>query len=137
MSAACQSGELVDRVSTWIESGELASQRVSLGTTLVPNARVAFDQDELTLVTGKGDILGADPLEVLSRPRAELDSELHAGPSRFHLRTTTPVGTDPMALAAQQCASSGLYYEVSTDGDVSAALVHLFQEAVAQARLLH
>jgi len=53
------------------------------------------------------------------------------------LPSTTPVGTDPMALAAQQCASSGLYYEVSTDGDVSAALVHLFQEAVAQARLLH
>jgi len=53
------------------------------------------------------------------------------------LPSNTPVGTDPMALATQQCASPGLYYEVSTDGDVSAALVHLFQEAVAQARLLH
>ncbi|MFI4980040.1 MAG: TadE/TadG family type IV pilus assembly protein [Nevskiales bacterium] len=52
------------------------------------------------------------------------------------LPSTTPVGSDPMALAAQQCASTGLYYEVSTDGDVSAALIHLFQEAVAQARLL-
>ncbi len=93
VSAACQSGELVDRVSTWIESGELTNQRVSLGTTLVPNARVAFDQDELTLVTGSGDILGADPLELLSRPRAELESELHAGPGRFHLRTTAPVST--------------------------------------------
>jgi Flp pilus assembly protein TadG len=53
------------------------------------------------------------------------------------LPSNTPVGTDPMALAAQQCASTGLYYQVSTDGDVSAALIHLFQEAVAQARLLH
>jgi hypothetical protein len=52
------------------------------------------------------------------------------------LPSSTPVGTDPMALAAQQCASTGLYYQVSTDGDVSAALIHLFQEAVAQARLL-
>jgi hypothetical protein len=52
------------------------------------------------------------------------------------LPSTTPVGSDPMALAAQQCASQGLFYEVSTDGDVSAALIHLFQEAVAQARLL-
>jgi Flp pilus assembly protein TadG len=52
------------------------------------------------------------------------------------LPSTTPVGSDPMALAAQQCASPGLYYQVSTDGDVSAALIHLFQEAVAQARLL-
>jgi Flp pilus assembly protein TadG len=53
------------------------------------------------------------------------------------LPSTTPVGNDPMALAAQQCASQGLFYEVTTDGDVSAALVHLFQEAVSQARLLH
>jgi Flp pilus assembly protein TadG len=52
------------------------------------------------------------------------------------LPSSTPVGSDPMALAAQQCASPGLYYMVSTDGDVSAALIHLFQEAVAQARLL-
>lgn len=52
------------------------------------------------------------------------------------LPSSTPVGTDPMALAAQQCASPGLYYEVSTDGDVSAALIHLFQQALHQARLL-
>jgi Flp pilus assembly protein TadG len=52
------------------------------------------------------------------------------------LPSSTPVGSDPMALAAQQCASPGLYYSVTTDGDVSAALIHLFQEAVAQARLL-
>ena len=42
-----------------------------------------------------------------------------------------------MALAAQQCASPGLYYEVTTNGDVSAALNTLFQEAIATARLLH
>ncbi len=88
---ACQSGELVDRVITWMQSGEIASQRVSLGTTLVPNERVAFDQDELTLVTGKGDILGADPLDILSRPRTELD--LHRGLGRFEVRTAMPVAT--------------------------------------------
>jgi Flp pilus assembly protein TadG len=47
----------------------------------------------------------------------------------------TPAGSDPMALAAQQCASSGLYYEVSTDGDISAALQALFQKVVTTARL--
>src|SRR5580700_11202644 len=36
VAAACQSGELVDRVITWMENGELANQRVSLGTVLVP-----------------------------------------------------------------------------------------------------
>jgi Flp pilus assembly protein TadG len=45
--------------------------------------------------------------------------------------------SDPMALGAQQCASPGLFYEVSTDGDISTALETLFQEAVATARLSH
>lgn len=53
------------------------------------------------------------------------------------LPTSTTNSGDPMALAAQQCASPGLYHEVSTDGDVSAALNTLFQEAIATARLLH
>jgi hypothetical protein len=53
------------------------------------------------------------------------------------LPTSTPNSGDPMALATQQCASPGLYYEVSTDGDVTAALNTLFQEAIATARLLH
>ncbi|MFI4933055.1 MAG: pilus assembly protein TadG-related protein [Caulobacterales bacterium] len=42
-----------------------------------------------------------------------------------------------IAPAALACASPGLYYEVSTDGDISAALTALFQKAVATARLLH
>ena len=37
----------------------------------------------------------------------------------------------------QQCASPGLYHEVSTDGDDTAALNTLFEEAIATARLLH
>jgi Flp pilus assembly protein TadG len=49
----------------------------------------------------------------------------------------TPVGSDPMALGAQQCASPGLFYEVSTNGDIATALQTLFQEAVQTARLLH
>jgi signal transduction histidine kinase len=108
VSAACQSGELVDRVITWMESGELTNQRVSLGTTLVPNARVAFDQDELTLVTGKGDILGADPIELLSRPRTELDAELHGGPGRFHLRAVPPVATVTRCMQTREGRVVGL-----------------------------
>lgn len=37
--------------------------------------------------------------------------------------------------ALQACASSGLYTKVSTDGDISAALNTLFQNAVATARI--
>jgi hypothetical protein len=50
---------------------------------------------------------------------------------------TAPPTTDVLATAANACASPGLYYSVSTDGDISAALTHLFQEAIATARLLH
>ena len=53
------------------------------------------------------------------------------------LPSTTPVGNDPMALAAQQCASQGLYYEVNTDGDISAALQALFEKVITTARLTH
>lgn len=35
----------------------------------------------------------------------------------------------------QACASSGLYYKVSTDGDITAALNSLFQQAVATSHL--
>jgi hypothetical protein len=44
--------------------------------------------------------------------------------------------TDQVATAAQNCASPGLYFEVNTDGDVTAAMTTLFQEAVATARLI-
>jgi len=37
--------------------------------------------------------------------------------------------------ALQQCASTGLYYKVSTDDDISAALNSLFQKAVSSSRL--
>lgn len=37
--------------------------------------------------------------------------------------------------ALQNCASPGLYTKVSTDGDISAALTSLFQNAVATARI--
>jgi hypothetical protein len=46
-------------------------------------------------------------------------------------------GPDQMAVNAAACASPGLFYEVSTGGDITGALAHLFQEAIATARLLH
>src|SRR5215475_5047933 len=68
VSAACQSDELVDRTLAWIENGQIDSQRVSIGAKLVPSTRVAFDLNEVMLVTGEGEVLGADPRELLSKP---------------------------------------------------------------------
>ncbi len=95
ISAACQSGELVDRVITWTENGELDHERVSLGATLVPNTRSAFDLDELLLADGSGEVLGADPLALLGRSRSQVSAELK-GASRgasglFDLRVAEPV----------------------------------------------
>jgi signal transduction histidine kinase len=95
IAAACQSGELVDRVITWTENGELDQQRISLGTTLVPNTRSAFDLDELILASGDGEVLGADPLVLLGRSRTEVASELKgavtSATGRFDLRVAEPV----------------------------------------------
>ncbi|MDB5674032.1 MAG: hypothetical protein JWM65_1014 [Sphingomonas bacterium] len=43
--------------------------------------------------------------------------------------------TDTITPALTSCASPGLFYQVTTDGDISSALGTLFQKAVASARL--
>jgi hypothetical protein len=43
--------------------------------------------------------------------------------------------TDQIAVAAQNCASPGLYFAVDTGGDITAAMNALFQKAVATAHL--
>ena len=40
-----------------------------------------------------------------------------------------------ISTTAQSCASPGLFFEVATDGDISAAMTQLFQKAVQSARL--
>src|SRR3984957_20372234 len=91
IAAACQSGELVDRVITWIENGEIDNQRGSLGATLVPNARTGFDWDELILASGTGEVLGADPIDLLGKSRSEVTAALKGSFGRFDLRVAQPV----------------------------------------------
>ena len=43
---------------------------------------------------------------------------------------------DNIGAQLQSCASPGLYYAVTTDGDITQAMNALFQEAVATAHLL-
>ena len=40
-----------------------------------------------------------------------------------------------IATNMQSCASPGLYFAITTDGDISAAMQALFEEAVSTARL--
>ena len=45
------------------------------------------------------------------------------------------VTSDVIGTTLQNCASGGLYYAVTTDGDISAALINLFNSALATAHL--
>ena len=40
-----------------------------------------------------------------------------------------------IATNMQNCASSGLYFSITTDGDITAAMQAMFEQAVATARL--
>jgi len=40
-----------------------------------------------------------------------------------------------IATNMQSCASTGLYFSITTDGDISSAMQALFEQAVATARL--
>jgi two-component system nitrogen regulation sensor histidine kinase NtrY len=88
VGGACQSGELVDRALVWLEAGTLDDPRRLALSRLVPEARKAFDLDELALATGRGDLLGQDPMTLLSTPRAQMVDLITGDASNFALRTT-------------------------------------------------
>ncbi len=107
--AACQKGELVDRTLTWIENGTLDSQRFSLGAVLVPNTRTAFDLDELMLVTEDGQVLGADPRELLAKPAADVEAVLRPPiPGSFVLRRDPPMALVSRCRLEQGGRAAGL-----------------------------
>jgi len=56
--------------------------------------------------------------------------------SQTNVKTPYLSPTDKISPALIACASPGLFYEVTTDGDISAALAALFQKAVATAHLV-
>jgi two-component system nitrogen regulation sensor histidine kinase NtrY len=70
VGAACATGELVDRTLVALEADDLEGRRAGLAA-LVPAEREAFDLDGLMLVVG-GEVLGADPRDLLRTSRAEV-----------------------------------------------------------------
>jgi hypothetical protein len=40
-----------------------------------------------------------------------------------------------IATNMQSCASAGLYFKITTDGDIASAMQNLFEQAVTTARL--
>jgi hypothetical protein len=54
--------------------------------------------------------------------------------NNFYTQNIEPFQSS-IATTAQACASNGLYFQVSTDGDISTALSQLFEKAIQSARL--
>ncbi len=82
LGGACQFGELVDRTLVSMEAGDLDARRLSFAE-LVPEEKRALDLDELMLVTSRGDVLGADPRELLGVTKKDIDRELQSKPDHF------------------------------------------------------
>jgi len=61
----------------------------------------------------------------------------HVQPVQYPNNVAITSANDQFAIAAQNCASTGLYTQVNTDGDITAALNALFAKVVATARLTH
>jgi signal transduction histidine kinase len=81
VGAACATGELVDRTLLAIEADDLDGRRTGLAA-LIPSEREAFGLDGLLLVAG-GEVLGADPRELLGTPRADVTRLLGGDAARF------------------------------------------------------
>ncbi len=86
VAGACASGELVDRTLVAIDAGDLDARRLALAA-LVPKEREAFDLDELMLVTDAGEVLGADPRELLGASRGAIEATLRGDAARWVLKT--------------------------------------------------
>jgi two-component system nitrogen regulation sensor histidine kinase NtrY len=108
IAAACQSGGLVDAVITWTESGELENLRAPLVTTRVPNSRKSYDLDELILANGSGEVVGADPIDLMGKPRDEVMAALKGRLGRFSLRVSPPVALVSQCTSERNGVVAGL-----------------------------
>jgi two-component system nitrogen regulation sensor histidine kinase NtrY len=88
VAGECQSGELVDRALIWLEAGALGDDRRLALSRLVPEERQAFDLDELALATAEGNLLGEDPITLLSMPRVEVAELLAGDAAHFAIRVS-------------------------------------------------
>lgn len=91
IASSCAKGDLVDRVLVSIEAGQLDERRLALATG-VPTLREAFGLDGLVLVTGGGEVLGADPKPLLNIPADEVRLLVAGAPGNFLRGTRTMTG---------------------------------------------
>jgi hypothetical protein len=85
-----------------------------------------FDTSYCTAVKNRGIRIAVLYTEYLALPNTSINSWYTTYIAPFQPQ----IGSN-----MQSCASPGLYTKVSTDQDISSAMVALFQQAVATARL--
>lgn len=105
VGAACQGGELVDRVDIAIRADRIDEQRMGFAE-IVREEQVAFGLDELLLFTDRGDVIGASPKSLLGTPRRTLDA-LATGQPRWSFR---PDGSPALV---SRCVKPGRGHKVA------------------------
>ena len=106
LGGACQFGELVDRTLVSMEAGDLDARRLSFAS-LVPDEKRALDLDELMLVTSRGDVLGADPRELLGVTKKDIERELASPTDRFLSDNTTKGAFAAHTSLVARCKKDG------------------------------
>lgn len=76
LAGACKGGELVGRVVASMDRGDFAGWDPA---RVLPDLRVAFDMNELALVSGDA-VLGADPVSLVAHPPVETKDLLAPSP---------------------------------------------------------
>jgi hypothetical protein len=87
-----------------------------------------FDTTWCTTVKNRGILIAVLYTEYLPLPSTGV------GSNSWYNSYVAPYQPQ-IATNMQSCASPGLYFEVTTDGDIQTAMSALFQQAVATARL--
>lgn len=70
IAGACDKSDFVGRTLVAMQSGELASKRLSL-TAQLPDVRDSYGFDGMVLLTGAGEVLAAEPRDLVRLPTAE------------------------------------------------------------------
>jgi Flp pilus assembly protein TadG len=89
-----------------------------------------FDTTWCTTVKNRGILIAVLYTEYLPLPSSGV------GSNSWYNEWIAPFQSQ-IGSNLQSCASSGLYFEITTDGDITSAMNALFQQAVSTARLSH
>ena len=116
------------------KAGDTPQEILFIVTDGVEDENVSGSRQQSTMIGTKD---WCTPLKTKGVKIAILYTEYFPLPTNSWYNTYIAPIQPSIGTTLQNCASSGLYYEVGLGQDISAALTELFQSAVASAHLTH